>query len=64
MAHQTLKQTAQVLINKFGKEQALEKAESGIKAAQDVLDQIKYEDPIFTTHVKYWNEVKQEIEKL
>lgn len=58
---QTAKQTAEVLLKKFGKEQALEKAEGGIKAAQDVLDSIRYEDPLFTSQVKYWREVVEEL---
>jgi hypothetical protein len=58
---QTAKETAEVLINKFGKEQALEKAEGGVKAAQHVIDQLKYEDPLFTSQVKYWREVTEEI---
>jgi len=58
---QTAKETAEVLINKFGKEQALKKAEGGVRAAQDVLEQIKYEDPLFTSQAKYWKEVAEEI---
>jgi hypothetical protein len=58
---QTAKETAEVLLKKFGKEQALEKAEGGIKAAQDVLDSVRYEDSLFTFQVKYWKEVVEEL---
>lgn len=58
---QTAKETAEVLLKKFGKEQALEKAEGGVKAAQDILDQIKYEDPLFIFQAKYWREVVEEL---
>lgn len=58
---QTAKETAEVLLKKFGKEQALEKAEGGIKAAQDVLDSVRYEDSLFTFQAKYWKEVVEEL---
>jgi hypothetical protein len=58
---QTAKETAEVLLKKFGKEQALEKAEGGIKAAQDVLDSVRYEDSLFTFQAKYWEEVVEEL---
>lgn len=61
---QTAKETAKVFIGKFGKEEALKKAEGGVKAAQDVLDQVKYEDPLFTSQIKYWKEVAEEINTL
>lgn len=61
---QTAKETAEVLVEKNGKEEALKKAEDGVKAAQYVLDQLSYEDPLFTFHVKYWKEVVEHINTL
>ena len=58
---QTIKKTAEIFIKKFGKEEALKKAEGGVKASQQVLNELKFEDPIFTFHAKYWNEVAEKI---
>jgi len=58
---QTVKETAKVLIKKFGKEESLEKAKGAIQAGQDVLNELKYEDAQFLSIIKYWKEVEEEI---